>query len=444
MTNKEAKYPSSKSRKYSTIKYGVEEHGRTNINRRVPFSYKDTDMITTEQSRARLINQIIGSTDKNLSNEFASYYYQSNSYSDPFCLLTSHTVAPRLKSLGKSTALSPIPAYPSTVQSLRWSPYVEVSTPDESQIEATDDRPKIICRCENCTMKTCPSKVYSSKRSSKFKDNIMTFSDQYTMTPKLNDACCGVCTPLTSPKVSNVAITTSNIAVRDTQTRAEIQQVYAPPKSAIPILKNCEYLDPVNKDYKHCHGTYFDDAERDTYVRNDYNECDQSNPTKITYEREPIIDHPYCEHCHNPRKVLYNEGISDSIANHYPIEPVRVPSPTNVVKDYRRVSVMSKYCIDSEDKIPFSHRNDSKYHYSCKTPNSNKHFCCDSDTEEVKRLTANPKTVRKTYTSQVKRIRTPSIILPKKVLTSERDIESYIDKSAQHTSPIPAVYIHKK
>ncbi|XP_059055553.1 uncharacterized protein LOC131849489 [Achroia grisella] len=437
MTNKESKYPSNKNRIDTIRHYGVEGHGRTNSNRRLEYNYKHTNMIASEQSRAQLISQIIGSPERNLTNEFASYFHQPVSKSEPTYLLTSHKVEPRLRNSGKGI-VPPIPAYPSMVHSLRWSPYIEVSSAEDTQAEAVDERRKFICRCENCTMKSCPSKL-SSVKSGIFKDNIMTFRNQYTMTPKLNDACCGVCTPISTPKMSNVSVTASDIAVRDTQTLTQIQEDHAFQK---PNMQRSKYIDPACKDYGPCH-TYLDEAVRDTDIGNDYHEYDQPDLQKMTFttKKKLSTNQPH-EQYDNSRKVLYNEGISDSIANNYAKVPIRAPSPANLTDGYSRVSVVSKHCDKSEDKIPFCHRHESKYHYSCKGTSSN-NFYYDSDMEEVRHLIASPTIIRRTCTGQRQRLRTPLIMLPKKLLTSEPDIESYIDKSSQETV-LPALNKYKK
>ncbi|KAM3963764.1 uncharacterized protein ACR2FA_002287 [Aphomia sociella] len=434
MTNKQVKLHDNRNRRSGKTENAIEAVDQSKLKKTELFPDEEANRMS-EKSRAFLINQIIGSPDEKLSNEFASYFYASDLNSDSPYSMTSHKILPRLENLGKALNKPTVPAYPSVVQSLRWSPHLEVSTADKPKYDVVDNIQKFNCRCENCAMKTCPSKAFYSNtiKPKIFKDNIMTFRDQYTMTPKLNDACCGIRTPLSSPKVSDVSVTASNVTVRDTQTRAQIQQVYTPPTYSPQVIKNSECEEPVYKEYGYGHSNYLDEAVRDTDVSKDYHEAELSKSMRapFIFKNKPCANHPHFEQYDNSRKVLYNEGISDMVASHYPITPVSIPSTKKVIKDCSRISVMSKCCAESEDTIPSSHRSESRYHNSCKRL-GNKHFHYDSNAEDARHLIARPKMAKKTFTSQpIKRFRTPFITLPKKVLTSERDIEAYIDKSSQ-------------
>ncbi|XP_028166647.1 uncharacterized protein LOC114357299 [Ostrinia furnacalis] len=420
----------------------VPEECEVSSIRPVLHSSEDVKRMVEESSRARLISQIVAAPEDYLSRDFAASFKCATRDTDPPQFATSH------KSRPEPRRRTTIPTYPSLVQSLRWSPYVEVSSPESSHTNLLEEHPKFNCKCESCSVKNCPSRVSSvgTLKPVAFKDNIMTFSDRCTMTPRLNDACCGVCTPIpTTPKMSDVCVP-PEIAVRDTETVTHFPNMYTNESCApIPILKRPEYSQPACT-YGYCgHATGHvpvgirQEAVRDTDIGEDYCEPIKPKSLKNFFKFKKKHEQPHCMPEYG-RAVIYNEGISDMVANKctIPIPPIRVPSPVAINRESSKVSVRSKTrCyLDNDDGIPYAHRSESRYHHSCKKPNLRPSYhCCDAD--EVRHLVESPKIVRKTFTSTsrpARSYRVPSISLPRKVLTSEADIESYIDKGRQESN----------
>lgn len=424
------------SKKYRRSR--IAESSENSIRRPTLFSVKDSEQLAMESSRARLIQQLTKS-DKALPRDFAAYFHGPTKNSDPAYGVTSHHTReplPRRRVV--------IPTFPCT-QSLRWNPYVETSsieeepdTPDLRSNMRQDLRPyqkpdpdlrpedpKFNCRCETCARQKCPSRTPSSSAIRPvFRDNIMTFCNKYTMTPRLNEVGCG-CTPAPSTRVSDMSVTASDIAVKDTQASMQIHRLYSPEQCPASILKNNgeNYEDYPSYSQSHCceHAyqpaiNYRQEPERDM-------EEEPIAPSKISSIKS-FFKCKKKKDCANPRRMIYNEGISDLVANNFPVTPVRVPSPTNLKKECSKASVKSRCCLI--EGIPFSHRSDSRYHHNCKKSNSRSFY---GDSDDVRHLITSPDIIRKTYASKpVKCHKIPNIRMPKRVLMSERDIESYIDR----------------
>lgn len=410
--------------------------------RPVVHSSEDVKRIIGESARARLISQIVGAPDDYLARDFAASFQSATRDTDPPQFMTSHDTRPELR---RHTT---IPTYPSLVQSLRWNPYVQTSSAENSLTNLVEEKPKFNCRCESCSVKNCPSRVSSSGtvKPGVFKDNIMTFSDRFTMTPRLIDAYCGVCTPIpATPKVSDVCVP-PDVAVRDTETVTHFPMTYHHQScTPMPILKRPDYGQHActygycGHDSGHIPVGFRQEAVRDTDISEDYCEPIKPKSLKNFFKfKKKHVDQPLFVPEYG-RKMIYNEGISDKVANNCPILPLRVPSPISIKRESSKASVKSKNrCyIDTEDSIPYAHKSESRYHYSCKKPNLRPSYHY-SDADEVRHVVESPKVVRKTYTSiPVRPYRSPSISLPRKVLTSEADIESYIDKGRTESNESP-------
>lgn len=396
-------------------------------------SSEEVKRMVENSCRAKLISQIVGAPDNYLTRDFTSSFQSASRDTDPPQFTTSHKI--RSEPKRRPT----IPTYPSLVHSLRWSPYVEMSSVNNSQTNLLEDKPRYNCRCESCSIKNCPSRVSSNtSKPTSFRDNIMTFSDRCTMTPKLNDACCGVCTPVpATPRTSDVCVP-PDVAVRDTETVTQFPMYYQQ-CAPIPILKKPDY--DTSCTYGYCgHATGHVPAEirqeavRDTDIGEDY--CEPIKPKSLKaffkFKKKPDLEGPHCM-AEYGRKVIYNEGISDLAANNCYRKPIRIPSPMNISRDYSKTSVKSKnkYCPDNTDNIPFAHRTESRYHQSCKKSNIKPVYHI-TDPDEVKHVVESPRIIRKTFTSRpMRQYRAPSIRLPRKVLTSEAHIDSYIQKGRE-------------
>ncbi|XP_050668561.1 uncharacterized protein LOC126967904 [Leptidea sinapis] len=95
--------------------------------------------------------------------------------------------------------------YPAFVRSLRWSPSVN-SLSEASRSES------FTCNCKQCTKVKCPKHKY---HLTNFKENIMRFCDTGTMTPRVTDVCCGVSSSINPAYTSSISLSTDDIAVKD-------------------------------------------------------------------------------------------------------------------------------------------------------------------------------------------------------------------------------------
>ncbi|KAJ0175881.1 hypothetical protein K1T71_009040 [Dendrolimus kikuchii] len=366
-----------------------------------------------EGSRSQMIQEIVYRPAELATREFTSYYREPGLQTEPKCGIISYS--------SNSHKNHPdISAYPTFMNSLKWNPYIETTSARNSQSDFQEPtkfsnhiknnskhskelkETKYNCRCDSCNGRHCPSKLSSTTlRANIFKDNIMTFSEKFTMTPKLCDAGCGSL-HIAKNKVSDVSVTASNVAVRETQIYSQC--------TPLPILKK-----PYDLKKKDTQVSVGYEPERDTFT-------DDIDVVKSKSIRSFFKSRKKHE---TPRRNVYNEGISDVVVNQRPRTVSRVASPINV-KQGSKATVINHRYPEHENYIPFSHRNDSKYHDSCKSSTLDVRY---NDSDDIKRLIANPQVFRRTYTNKpLKYYRSPPIKLPRKVLTSEQDIDSYIDK----------------
>ncbi|CAG9785879.1 unnamed protein product [Diatraea saccharalis] len=383
--------------------------------------------------RAKLISGIIGNPEYYPSNEFASYVQGSAKENIPACMLTSHANDNQRNGSGN------VPTYVSLVQNLRWSPYVDMSSANNSQTNITEDKRVFKCKCDNCVEKMCPSRASLSNTKNRiFKDNIMTFSDQYTMTPRLNDVCCEVCMPvMATPKSSKVYV-----AIKSTECEGYKPTGVSQNCTPIPILKksNCKvpsrpsgYCGPTTG---HVPAGVRQEAVRDTDVTAEEDYCEPikqksyksffKNKKKTSFENDnPIND--------SGRKNIYNEGISDDVASFVP--PVILPTLIPVQRDVGKITVRN----ECNDGIPYSHNSESKYHYHCKKSDLNSHYYT-SDFDNVQYSVECPMTGRKIWGAKLptKQYKAQRIALPRKLLTSEIDIDSYVERTRPAPVPPPA------
>lgn len=371
------------------------------------WNYDDRRNTSKEDAKARMIDDIIFKPAA-ATNEFSSHHYEPDHYQEPKHLFTSNKVQSFCQNYPDITV------FPTFMKRLRKNPYIECNSAGKSQesIEFNDytrsnynkysdgqNESSHNCRCEFCNRQRCPSKLTSTTlRAGIFKDNIMTFSEKFTMTPNLLDTGCGS-THVAKAKVADVSVTASNIAVRETQ----IYSQCAP----IPILKKP-----------------YDLKRKDTQVSVRYEPEKDFHDDIDVVKSKSIRSFFKSKKKHQcSRRNIDNEGICDIITNQSPKRTPRAVSPRNE-KQKSKDPVISHRCPEHETYIPFSHRNDSKYHASCK----NSRVDIQYDSEDIKHLVANPEVFRRTCKNKPAQYqRIPSIKLPRKVLASEQDIDSYIE-----------------
>lgn len=406
----------------------VDEYERPiNGNRVVVHSIEDVKRLASESFRARLMSQIINGVDS--QKEFPSYYSAPSPIFELPHSLLSHTLA-----MPTHPKHDPVTMYPSITQDLRWSPYVETTT-----MSQTDTALK--CRCDKCRTANCPNKIssVSNKSPNQFKDNIVTYTNQQTMTTTLVDASCGPNTysyiPLTySPETIDAAVTASDIAVRDPGDRICVPFSKCP---AVPILKNKSKAimykgcaDPDRCWERECQMRFDHRHKPERDIDNSEVYCDPSSmksmkclkPKKKKSCGQTANTYPPCD---RNRKILYNEGISDTIPT---CSPTRTPCSEADSECGRTFFNRWNSCIDDEEVIPYSHKK-SKYHQDCKkSHNSPSKHCELRQPPELKPLFNCPPVIRRQYTRRPSQstYRSQCINLPRKMLTSEKDIEAFI------------------
>ncbi|CAH0406761.1 unnamed protein product [Chilo suppressalis] len=398
----------------------------------IPVPTSDRIRLMKKSHRARLISEIVGNPEDYRSNEFASYFRGAVKECEPTCVLTSHVKSNQIQPNRKKN----IHTYPSLIQNLRWSPYVEMSSTNDSNTDIIDNKRTFECKCNSCNEMKCPFKAsLPDTKHGVFKDNIMTFSDQYTMTPRLNDVCCSVCLPgLSTPQSSKVCVAARGIE-SDEYNPKSVSKNCAP----IPILKKTN-RQPQVLSHGHCGyatghipSKIRQEAVRDTDMAAEDDYCEpikqKSFKSFFKLKKKPVIEN------NNPvnegvRKIIYNEGISDEVANFVP--PVGIPPPINVERGISKIAIRN----ERDDGIPYSHNTESRYHHNCKKPNLNmNYYTADFEDERIDSPIIGRKfVVSKLPMSQYKVQR---ISLPRKVLTSEMDIDSYVERNRPAPPPPP-------
>lgn len=430
------KCPKSRGVKFRATRPALEHEQYELDNRPSLFSSQDMSHMAVQNRRARLISSIVGKVHP--SREFAANFYGMAMHTKSPFLFTSHE---NLEScIPKGNAV--YPTYPSLVQqTLRWNPTVESSSISQSDL----DESRYHCLCAECTTSTCPSRKSSSSalRQSIFRDNIMTFNNQCTMTTRVNDACCGICRgvpPLLSTHDAAVAVCYSVDKPDDLEYDVESCSLKCP----IPILKKqdnfskwCQERDWCNEkcDLEH-------EAVRDTDTA-DYEMCVFKNTKcNTTKPRDRSENRNADMHVKPIRKMLYNEGISDEVASnclHPPPPSCSLPRPYSPrpTTTCNHLPASPKYYDEFEEQetyIPYSHRS-SKYHHDCKrTPSTiymmdSKLYDRRPDLDEIGHLMNCSGSVKKALTKKYMTTSNNQCIqLPKRVLTSEKDIEAFITK----------------
>lgn len=380
------------------------------------LSSEDVDRMAVQSSRARLINHLVSnSQDHYATREFASYYRGPTRYLEPPYSITSHT-----NRVYSPKALQLIPAYPSLVPVPQWCPYYRQMPEQNSETDLMMGR-KYNCRCVECHSADCPARTNGKFRPRRIKDNIMTFCDQCTMTPNLNDVSCGTPTPSTVQRVTSTGAAApcdaAESGARDHLGKLKIYEMcnklgtYTP----MSILKKGYNTDPLNND---C---------RNTKIQEVVNESEPLKSISVQYFYNKKEDDDGGSYIHSTRKNLYNEGISDvalkfpSVPKKDPRAPPATPAP---VRSKSRVQIDG--FSTSDVHIPHSHRTESRYH---------KH-CADMSAEQPKNLALVSSTrispCKICSLKQTKQQQQRNIKLPKKVLTSEKLTDTSIIKTKAH------------
>ncbi|KAJ8721153.1 hypothetical protein PYW07_001928 [Mythimna separata] len=403
MSNKQVKFGEAK--RLQRVNPLEEQHDSGGCQRALLLSSDDVDMMAVHSSRVRLINDLVSkSKDHHATREFASCYHGPTRHFEPPYSITSHTnreYAPE--------TMQVIPAYPSLVPAPQWCPYYRQMPEQISETNLIVDRMSN-CRCAECRSADCPVRSYGRFRPQRIKDNIMTFCDQWTMTPNLNDVSCG--TPIPSavncPGVSDPHDATLPVGGRDNLGKLNNYKMSKP--APVPILKKGYAACPVNESRKQINQQEYDE-----------NELPRSISIEYFYAKKEKEKDNGSSCNHSTRKNLYNEGISDVVLK-LPTVPKKGPrgsaSPSPARSRARAPSPGSS--VD----IPHSHRS-SRYHRHCAelSPVDSKPCALMPSPR-----TSPCKICSRNHAKQQQR----NIKLPKKVLTSEKVADSCAVKTKAH------------
>ncbi|PZC74244.1 hypothetical protein B5X24_HaOG208139 [Helicoverpa armigera] len=417
MTHKQVKFGKDKRpRKVKPVEEDYE--GGSSFRRAVLLSSDDVERMAVESSRARLINHLVSKSVDHSSREFASYYRGTTRYLEPPYSITSHT-----NGVFTPTVQKVIPAYPSLISAPRWYPYSKSTSAQNSDSDLNMDH-KYTCRCEHCTSRGCPGSNYNKTyRRNKFKDNIMTFNDQYTMTRKVLDAGCGSALMPPAPAVVDAILpgVSSMVAIRDAASKVMVHQMCSPAYFPVPILKkgSCyhEYGSTKLKPKKSV-------TDLDDEIVRDIEPLPVLRVKSLVRKEDVGTD--YDDEFH-PRKNIYNEGISDVVAIKMPLSMEKVTSRPV----FSRSSMSSDSDVDGYDQ--YAPRSDSRYHRHCTTSPARDYYM-DEATEAPARLFMIPKS--STMSKPCRRCKQMrNIKLPKKVLQSEKVVDACTNKRSRNKMP---------
>lgn len=341
----------------------------------------------------------------------------------------------QLHSLQTKSPLPSLPVYMSVLEpTVKWnadvqSSFIRVENPQVN--EQHDDN----CWCESCTnaryraghgldlLVPRPTTSPATDRQTFFRDNIVTFCNQYTMTPCLNDAACG------SSKSVVPRLVTTEVGTSGT-TRNRPQSSKSRRRNS--ILKKTHY---DNYEDLRCFEKALFDQKLTISCTDDSssngrttNICPSSTCLRSlnnTYQVTKGSD----EH---KRKMLYNEGISDDVAKQFCVMHKKHP-PTRDLnqRTCSRLSVGGRCYRDSSDNyIPYSHNKDSKYHRNCKEQplplvRGRSYILRGVTDDECHTLELRPLVVKRSSAGACS-MRSRCISLPRKLLTSEKNIEAFL------------------
>lgn len=378
-------------------------------------SSKDLSQMAIESSKARMAKRQISqfgdfnSNDcRNESNEFGSSYRATFRYG-PFSI-TSHT---NREFTSKTKKLQ---SFVSQVQNCA---RVDVTTSQSSPSE-TGNKSTFTCKCKTCTNSRCPSKLYNKKQIV-FDGKVQTFCDGITMTSKLVDAECGE-VPLCSK--TDCGVNTTILTTIETDESTQVHEpIYCRP---ITVTEKSTSSLQFEYAYKRAKPEIYDQTVPKESIGC---QCAASNvkreeprqSVQCFYRRnEPMSMESNDKETTSGVKNQYNKGISDDF----------VDQGTDSCMLIRKQKPRYRESCISRPHIPFSHRHYSKYHHNCKHP---KEFQYDNKEDDMPVRHCEdlcPKHARKLCGRRCPPIRMmPSIRLPKRVLTSDRNIDDFVNKS---------------
>lgn len=376
--------------------------------RPILFSSENMERMAIESSRARLVMQLLSEPKESL--EKTSQYSRDES--------TVGSIYRKPSTKSSRTDKFPVckrnfTTYPSLVQQcLRWSPSIDTFSEDSQTDTSCTGRFK--CKCNNCKMNNCLACKQMDTIQYSFKDNIVKFSDMSTMTRNVIDSGCGTYTPASTRDNSNVSIAPSDVILKNVLRIQTSQTDTVFPTSILKTDNKNNVYHIFGKDKKYGERAYFENTRT---VFNDYDNLLKG----YTKSRQKVSD------VEESRRFPVNEGINGFITNNtlqdISLRNRKIKSQMKFDHCHRPHRVNK--CFDKKTVIPHTHQTNSKYHNDCKEPNDVHNVKIHEDLNEL------------VVSSILKPVRNDaSIRLPKRVLTSERDIEAFMEKRPTKMSSI--------
>ncbi|CAB3238855.1 unnamed protein product [Arctia plantaginis] len=383
-------------------------------------SSKDLTQMAIESSKARLVQPLISqfgdfNNCRSESNEFGSSYRATSRYG-PFSI-TSHTN----RLFNSKTVKQDVKRLPSFVSQVQNCVRLDVTTSQSSPTE-TGNKSTFTCKCKTCTNPRCPSKIYNKKQIV-FDGNVQTFCDGITMTSKLVDAECDG-GPLCSK--TDCGVNTTILTTIETDESTQVQEpIYCRP---ITVTEKSTSSLQFEYAYRRAKPKFYDETVPKVNtgcqcVTSDVEREEPKQSLQCFFRRnEPMSIESNYKETISGVKNLYNEGISEDFVDQ--------GTDSCTVAKIKMPRCKESKCCSSRPHIPFSHRHYSKYHHNCKHPKEFQYGNEEDDMPVRHCADLCPRYMRKPCGRHCPPIRTmPSIRLPKRVLTSDRNIDDFVNKS---------------
>lgn len=272
-----------------------------------------------------------------------------------------------------------VPSYRTSIQSVHWNPCMEICM-EEPHFNDSVKNFKYQVGKHHEAFVQAQNNVLDNKGIYSFKDNIVRYSDNSTMTWPVNDVGCGVSTPVQCLLPVDELIT--NVVVNDTSVS------FAP---QLPVLEKSVYETNV--------------LQKDTECINE----------KIYNATDPNIDNNDSHHNISTLDLKESKMVPEMIMSaHIEVKEISNLS-MKTISTSKLSKVPEKTTENCDLSIPHTHKVHSKYHCDCASMSLNVNDLSKKQ---------NPTNVQNLMNCK----RTPSIRLPRRVVTSQRNINVFIEK----------------
>lgn len=349
------------------------------------------------------------------ARDFTSLYSKPITDIHPDYRITSHQSKTQLHSVRSKNQHSSLSMYPSPVyRTVKWN------TDTQSSFVSINDSPVNEEHDDNCWCESCATARYNARLGLVFKhlepnpppaidrpvcfhSNIAKFCNQCTMTPQLNDVSCG-----SSKGVIPLLITSEMVTSGTNLTLPQASKCHL--KNTIEKKPQCDTYGNRN-----CFAKAWLDHK---YTVSSGNiSCGKTCPWSLSKHDAK-------------RKILYNEGISDDATKQLCVmHKKHIPQHDINERTSSKLSMGGRCYREKYDNyIPYSHNVNSKYHQNCtqETLSYKRSYVLNNVRDDgCHPLELEPLVVRQ-GSAGVCFTRSRCINMPKKLLTSEKNIEAFL------------------